>query len=188
MKTKWFLVPVLSGCFLYLIADGFAETESLAEAARREAERRSEVERLGIHETVVEGNDEGKAMEGNLSIFTPSATKSSKRPASVSSPKSSGSLSRYRAQLKKLDREIRKKEGQVEKLRDQAQDLRRKNLMLRDLSKIARNDQSRAQTQEQIRALEDELKILRRERMEVFDSGKRDGFLPGELDGKGIVP
>jgi chromosome segregation ATPase len=188
MKTKWFLIPALSVCFLSVIADGFSETESLAEAARREAGRRSEVEQLGIKETVIEGNGACSAMGGNVSVFQPYEDNARKADVQTSSSKNKSSLSRYRTQLKKMDREIRKKEGQVEKLRDRSQDLRRKSLMIRDLSKIAQNEQSREQTREQIQALEDELKILRRERREVYDSGRRDGFLPGELDGKGIVP
>jgi len=29
---------------------------------------------------------------------------------------------------------------------------------------------------------------LRRERLETYDAGRKAGFLPGELDGKGLIP
>ena len=50
----------------------------------------------------------------------------------------------------------------------------------------AENQQSRLQAE--IDALQIKLKQLRDERFEVYEAGKRAGFLPGELEGKGIIP
>jgi hypothetical protein len=40
----------------------------------------------------------------------------------------------------------------------------------------------------QILELEAKLKHWRRERYETYESGRKAGYLPGELDGKGLVP
>ena len=189
MKTKWFQLPLILICFsLPPALNSAAATESLADAARRESERRKEVDRLGIEETVIIGNGRCSAREGNVTISDPSEIKPLKDSSQTSSPKNSSSLRQYRTTLQKMDRDIRKNEARLEKLRDRLQDLRRKNLTIRDISKIGKNEESRDQTQAEIEALQDELKQQRRERMEVYDSGKKDGFLPGELEGKGIIP
>jgi uncharacterized protein (UPF0335 family) len=41
---------------------------------------------------------------------------------------------------------------------------------------------------EEIEDLELKLKRLQQERSEVYAEGKKAGFLPGELSGKGIIP
>ena len=42
--------------------------------------------------------------------------------------------------------------------------------------------------EDQIEEVEAGLKLKRKERASVYDSGKKDGYLPGELEGKGIIP
>jgi len=42
--------------------------------------------------------------------------------------------------------------------------------------------------QDQILELQSKLKRLRQERLDIYEAGKKAGFLPGELDGKGIIP
>ena len=50
----------------------------------------------------------------------------------------------------------------------------------------AENPQIRLQSE--IDALQLKLEQLRDERFEAYETGKRAGFLPGELEGKGIIP
>ena len=41
---------------------------------------------------------------------------------------------------------------------------------------------------EQIEELEIKLKYMREERRENYEMGRKAGYLPGDLEGKGIVP
>ena len=50
----------------------------------------------------------------------------------------------------------------------------------------AENLQNRLQAE--IKELQIKLKQLRDERFEVYEAGKRAGFLPGELEGKALIP
>ena len=50
------------------------------------------------------------------------------------------------------------------------------------------NEEDRSRLQAEIEELELKLKQLRRERAETFDDGRKAGYLPGELEGKGIIP
>jgi len=176
-------------CFI-LISGSYpvAAVQSLVEAARREAERRNMLEELGIEETVIEGNGRCYAGEGNVSISAPSEVDPKPVPAIPSSSKNQSSLGRYRAELQKLDQNIRKEEARLRKLQDRLQSLKRENLKIGDSSRRSRNEESQKRTQEQIEELQVDLKLLQKERAEAYDSGKKDGFLPGELVGKGIIP
>jgi hypothetical protein len=42
--------------------------------------------------------------------------------------------------------------------------------------------------QREIDELESKLKRIRRERQEIYEEGRKAGFLPGELDGRGLIP
>ena len=162
--------------------------QSLADAARREAERRERIERLGIEEKVIEGNEKCSPLEGNVSVFKPSDTGQKKTIPEPFSSRDRSSLRQYRAKLLKLDNDIRKGEAQLEKLRGRLDSLRRKSLGIDNFKGFSRNEESRDRTEVQIEELQTDLKLLRKERRELYDSGRKDGFLPGELEGKGIVP
>jgi predicted RNase H-like nuclease (RuvC/YqgF family) len=162
--------------------------QSLVDAARREAERREGLEQLGIEETVIEGNGESYSEEGNVSVLGTSGTTSPKKSAAPSSAKNQSSLSRYRKTIQKLDQNILKEEERIKRLQDRLDDLRREGYRIGDLAKRRRNEESQNRTREQIEELEVNLKLMREERRDEYDSGKKAGFLPGELDGKGIVP
>jgi hypothetical protein len=56
------------------------------------------------------------------------------------------------------------------------------------ISRGSNNTSARERLRVQIQELEAKLKHWRRERFETYESGRKAGFLPGELDGKGIVP
>jgi predicted RNase H-like nuclease (RuvC/YqgF family) len=189
MKNSLFrLLYIVVLCLGAVYGDRVWAEESLVEAARREADRREEIERLGIEERIVQGNGGCYSGEGNVSVFSPPANQAKKQQVSVSSQKNRGNLRQYRSELRKRDKAIRKDETRLEKLQDRLQELRRKNLRLSDLSKIAGNEDSQDRTRGEIEELREALKLQKRERAEIYDAGKRDGFLPGELDGKGIIP
>jgi chromosome segregation ATPase len=162
--------------------------QSLADAARREAERRDRIERLGIEEKVIEENGICSDPGGNVSVFMPSEIESEEPAAAAFPAKDRSTLRRYRAKLQKLDKDIGKGETRLESLQDRLDSLKRKSLRIEDFKGFSRNDESRDRILEQIEALKIDLKQLRKERREVFDAGRKEDFLPGELDGKGIIP
>ncbi|MBN2321749.1 MAG: hypothetical protein JXR49_21910 [Acidobacteria bacterium] len=162
--------------------------QSLADAARREAERRDRIEQLGIEEKVIEENGKGSVPDGNVSVFMPSEIKSAEPAAKAFPIKDRGALRKYRAKLQKLDKDIDKGEKRLEALQDRLDSLRRKSLRIGDFKGFSRNEESRDSIEGQIEELQVDLKLLRKERREVFDAGRKEDFLPGELDGKGIVP
>ncbi len=168
--------------------DSAVAMQSLADAARREAARRDRLERLGIEGKVIEGNGEGTPPEGNVSTLTPSEANPEEkiRTSPVSSNRST--LRRYRTKLQKLDKDIRKGDARLEKLQDRLESLRRKSFGIGNFKGISRNRESRDRVWEQIEDLQVDLKLLKKERREVYDAGRKDGFMPGELDGKGIIP
>ncbi|MBN2242471.1 MAG: hypothetical protein JW793_07260 [Acidobacteria bacterium] len=162
--------------------------QSLADAARREAERRENLERSGIEGKVIEGNGEASVAEGNVTLFAPSEVYPEDTIRSTPGPEYRSPLRQYRAKLQKLDREIEKKEVRLEKLRSRLDSLRRESLRIGNFTGLSRNEDSRDRTQEQMDELQTDLALLRKERRELYDQGRKEGFLPGELDDKGIVP
>ena len=166
----------------------FPGEQSLADAARSEAARREKIRQLGIEETVIEGNGGCYSGEGNVTLSDPPRTAEPERKSTDSPSKDRGSLSRIRSQLQKLDRSIRQEETRLEKLQDRIGELRSDSFRISSLSKIPANEESKRKTLEQIEDLEDKLRVLKRERAEIYDNGRRQGFLPGELQGRGIIP
>lgn len=162
--------------------------QSLADAARREAARREKLERLGFEEKVIEGNGKCSIPAGNVSVFEPTDIKPGNTARTPFSPKDRSSLRVYKSKLQKLDGNIRKREARLEKLQDRLESLRRENLRIGNFAGFSRNEKSRNSLEDQIEELRVDLKLLRKERAEVYDSGRKDGFLPGELEGKGIIP
>lgn len=189
MKNREFLFYLAAALFcLPAGSEPVSGEESLAEAARTEAVRRERVRQLGIEETVIEGNGGCHSGEGNVTLFDPPPAGMTRPELTDSSSKNRGSLARIRSQLQKLDRNIRQEEARLKKLQDRIGKLRRDNLRITNLSKIPVNEESRRKTLEQIGELEDKLRMLKRERTDIYDNGRRQGFLPGELQGRGIVP
>jgi predicted RNase H-like nuclease (RuvC/YqgF family) len=189
MGNAKILTCLITICILGIpwVTPAFA-MQSLADAARREAERRERIERLGIEEKVIEGNGTCSSLKGNVSVFTPSNANPEAGIQASHDPENRSSLSQYRTKLQKLDKGIREGEVRLEKLRDQLDSLRRKSLEIGNFKGFSRNEESRDRVEVQIEELQADLKLLRKERRELYDSGRKDGFLPGELEGKGIIP
>jgi chromosome segregation ATPase len=162
--------------------------QSLADAARTEAARRERVRRLGIEETVIEGNGGCYSGIGNVTLFELPRTAKTEKASTESTFQDRGSLSRIRSRLQKLDRNIRQEEVRLEKMQDRIGELRRDSYRISNISKIPANEESKRKTLEQIEESKDKLRALRRERSEIYDNGRKQGFLPGELQGRGIIP
>jgi chromosome segregation ATPase len=159
--------------------------QSLADVARDEAERRKLLDQQGIEAKVIEV-DAGQ--KGNLTISTdspPAARKDSQKKPARSDGRTS--VRSFRNALQKLDRAIRQNQERLESRRARLRSGRW------EISKSGRASSSNAEKsqsrlQEEIEDLEMKLNQLRQERSEVYQEGRKAGFLPGELDGKGIVP
>ncbi len=164
-----------------------ANPQSLAEAARREAERRKLLEQQGVEGKVIHGDVDQLAPNGNLTLSSP-LLPVPKAVIPSSNDKNRTSLQTFRKTLQKLDREIKKGEDRLEMLRTK---LHAERWALPKVGRIS-NATNSTDTQDRIRAqiqeLELNLKYLRQERLETYDSGRKAGYLPGELDGKGIIP
>ena len=173
-----------SCCVVLLLA---LDMQSLVDVAREEAERRKQLEQKGIHGRVIDGNSAQVSPNGgNVTTSTGTANTPEKASTKTDSTKAQSSLRRYQAALKRLDRAIRQIEERLVSRRNRLQTDKWETLKKGRSSSRIKNSQSRQQTE--IEELQEKLNRLRDERLEVYESGKKEGFLPGELEGKGIMP
>jgi DNA repair exonuclease SbcCD ATPase subunit len=176
------------GVFLFLAtlpAESLGNSQSLANLARREAERRKLLE--GVEGKTI-GDAEAKQISGgNVSIFSPPQD-SGKAPEKQTSSQSGASLKTYRASIEKLDREIRQSREKLNALRERLANLRWAPPRTGKLSAGPVSESSLEKLGAQVQELEAKLKQLEKERLQVYDEGRKAGYLPGELEGKGIVP
>jgi hypothetical protein len=153
--------------------------QTVSEAALKEADRRKLLEQQGVEGKTILQGDVGKLGAGaNVTSGTPLPPASRPATARESPPKPD----RYRSQLLKLDGEIRRMEEKLSVLRSRLETERHFPF------RLGRTSNAVQKTEAQIRSYADRIERLRLERMKVYDAGLRAGFLPGELDGKGIVP
>jgi hypothetical protein len=162
-----------------------SKSQSLSEFAQKEAERRKNLEQNGVEGKVIEDHIPSHlAPKGNLSTPSPSTPTKPTSPE----PKLKTRLQTFRNALQKYDREIRRGDERLRLLRSRFD---AEKWALPKVGKISsKNDSSSSQDRlkAQIQDLELKLAQLRRERLETYDSGRKAGFLPGEMDGKGIIP
>ena len=163
--------------------------QSLADVAREEAERRKELEQQGIQAKVIQGNGIHLSSEhGNVTTSTGPATAPATTPARADSAKMPQAVRRYQAAIKKLDKEIQQNETRLESLRARLQAEKWAVLKGGRSSSRGRTTSRKDKIDSDIEKTQMKLKQLRDERFEVYSSGRKAGFLPGELDGRGIVP
>ena len=161
--------------------------QSLADVAREEAERRKRIDQQGIEVKVIEIKG-SLYLKGNVTTSTSPRPVSLQNEASPDSRKSRTSLKSYHSALQKLDRAIRQDETRLESLRTRLQS---EKLALPKVGRISRNSpaaDNQAKLQSQIEELQIKLEQERQERTEIYQAGKKVGYLPGELDGKGTIP
>jgi hypothetical protein len=177
------LFALLASLLLACATVGLSETPTLSEAAQREAERRKNLDQNGVEAKIIEEKELSQsALSGNVSTSSPHF---SSKPASKETvPK----LQPYRKALQKYDREIRQIGEKLKTLRGRSDS---EKWALPKIGKISQNGDSSSSQEKlrsQIRDLELKLGELQRERLETYDAGRKAGFLPGELDGKGMIP
>ncbi len=176
-------IPLTKLC--WLIACALFCLQSLADVAREEAERRRLLEQQGIEEKVI---DPYAAQDGNITVSTSSPSTAPKSTSEKSIGSGRTSLHSFRTALQKLDRAIRQDDERLELLRGRVESERWEIQKARRSSSRSRASKSGRDPQEEIDELQIKLRQLRQERSETYEAGKKAGFLPGELDGKGIIP
>ncbi len=173
-------------CILLLFT---LDPQSLVDFARQEAERRRQLELQGVQGKVIDGNGRHLTPDsGNLSTSTgPNAEQGapSGRPETA---KDQASLRRFQTALQKLDREIQRTDSRLASVQSRIQAEKWENLKTGRSSGRSRTKDSPTRLQTEMENLQAKLKELRDERFDVFEAGKKMGFLPGELDGKGLMP
>jgi len=162
--------------------------QSLVDVARDEGERRKRLEEQGIEARVIDENAAGLARQGNITTSTEPAASVPMSSARSEPLKGQGSVRSYRSALQKLDRAIQQNETHLTAKRARMQAEKWANLKSGKASKGTGAKYPQSRLQAEIDALQIKLKQLRDERFEVYEAGKKAGFLPGELEGKGIIP
>jgi len=171
----------------FFCAGAPVRAQSLAEAARKESERRRQLAEQGVEAKVIEGDGRGPAPQGTAVTFTP-GTGRENVSAQAKESRSRTPASAYRNLLQKLDREI-----------SECEERRRRTLQQAEAekwspSKVLRSGRSQGgpnlqeRLKKQAEDLEVKLKRLRRQRSETYEAGRKAGYLPGELDGKAVAP
>lgn len=159
--------------------------QSLGELSRLEAERRRGLQERGVQGRVLGEEDLARSATGaNVSTFSPAPSIGTIRS---DAPHRSGSPAAYRRKLQKLDRDILLTGRKVRDLRAK---LARQRWALPDSGRRTRSGSGAAEEglRDQIRDLTRRLELLHSDRRQVYDEGRRAGFLPGELDGRGYFP
>ena len=180
----------LATAFLFWSLPSLWSTQSLADVARAEAERRCLLDEQGIEEKIVDGALPREMTSGELSRdeAPPFAIrKKSSERGTDSSSRSRDALRKYRTELQKLDKSIQKEEQALASKRRRLEVARRAPPSPVRVGRLStRNAAAEAmrRLEDEIRDGEDRLKQLGEERSNLYDEGKRAGFLPGELEGR----
>ena len=172
--------------FLWVICVGVPislPAQSLADAARKETERRRSLEERGISGRVIEQHDTTRrGLNGSLSVFAPvPAARPAERPVSAVER---GAPNSFRKVLQDLDREIRQGEDRLVLLREKISLARRAPPVLSRSSRSNSRAVSTDRLQDEVREWELKLKRLRQDRLDTYNAARKAGFLPGELDRK----
>jgi flagellar biosynthesis chaperone FliJ len=164
----------IQSCFMAAFL--FLSMQSLADVAREEAERRRLLDQQGVEAKSVDSYSEEQATV----------------PSEVETSKNNGqgkdAARNYRNILQKLDKAILQEERRLEAKRERLQSTRRAPPKFSSRSAGNQSANSISRLQREIEDMEERLKQLRQERSEKYEEGLKAGFLPGELDGKGLLP
>lgn len=164
----------------------FLGMQSLSEVAQKEEARRRLLEQQGIEGKVIEGEAAQWAPQASVSQWdVPASPRASSPAAETALPVSDR---QYRQALQNLDKAIRQQEKLLETRRTRLEKLRRAPPGFgRSAARNAAAERV-AQLQAAIEDAQEKIEELRRERAEKYEEGRKAGLLPGELDGKGVVP
>jgi hypothetical protein len=169
---------------LFLVFD----LQSLTDFARQEAERRRLLEEQGIQGKIIVNNAASSASNGEASMPEASSIRRERPAPQSDSLKGGKSAGNYRTALQKLDLQIQQSEERLASLQARLHAEKWSVPKTRRASGRSRPKNSAGQLQIQIQELQMKVKRLREERFEVYESGKKAGFMPGELDGKFTNP
>lgn len=185
VKRAW--LAILLAFFSAAAAAAPWALQSLAEAARREAERRQKLDLEGVPEKRIEAADMARlAPGGAISTFSPASSPAPVNlPAAKSEPQAS--LRSFQTRLQKLDRDIQQADGQLKQLKTRADAERWAPVKTLKGSRGSDPSGTQEQLRRQIAELEGKLARMRQERGDTFFAGRKAGFLPGELENRGIV-
>ena len=166
----------------------FLGMQSLSDVAREEAERRRLLEQQGVEAKVIERDSRQRAADGTIKQEKVPSSPSTKASHSSTTNINRDSNRNYRGALQKLDKAILQEERRLEVKRERLQSARSAPPRISSRAVGNQTSNSLARMQSEIEDIGEKLKQLRQERMEKYEEGLKAGFLPGELDGKGIIP
>jgi hypothetical protein len=184
---KRILHAVLLGLLQASPAAAAADSQSLADAARKEAERRQKVDQQGVAVKRIDAaNPSQSGSGGAISVSSPASRPSlANAPAPKTEPRAS--LRSFQTRLQKLDRDILQAEERIKLLQGRVAAERWAPVKTAKGSRGSGASSSQEQLRQQILELEGRLAILRKDRSDTFLAGRRAGYLPGELENRGIV-
>ncbi len=163
------------------------EPQSLVEVARKEAERRKKIDAQGVTVKRIESADLPPfTLGGAVSVSTPQS-----RPASAGNPvrkaEARPALRSFQTRLQKLDRDIEQGQNKLKLLRARSDAERWAGTKTSKGSRGSGLNATQDSLRWQILELEAKLAAWRRERSDTFQAGRKAGYLPGELESRGIV-
>ena len=162
------------------------DLQSLAEAARKEAERRQGLSRQDLKVKRFETCDLAQlAPGGTISLSSPRSDAA--LPLAAAKPPPRPSLFSFQSRLQKLDRDILQAEDNLKQLQARAESERWSPARAAKGSGGFVLSSSAGQLASQIQELEAKLVRLRLDRSNTFLDGRKAGFLPGELENRGII-
>jgi hypothetical protein len=166
--------------FLSAASVAAAGSQSLTEIAKKEAERRRLLDQQGIEARKIEQeNVPGLASKGSVSLSSlPGSGPPARLPAQTGRKPS---LEQYRTGLRTFDAEIVRSEERLGALRKRLDLEKDAPIRLGRGVRPGAAGNSKAKLQSQIQDLEIKLKRLRTDRLKLYDTARKAGFLPGEL-------
>jgi hypothetical protein len=159
-------------------ADGLP-AQSLADAARKEAERRKALEKQGIPSKTI------------IQKGLPQLSTAAEKPTGPRAPATGGkrlSATHYRTALERLQNDIARTRERLDAARKRFEAERSMPFRLGRNGSQTGSSLNQQKIQVQLQELESRLSRLQEERRKTYDEGRKAGYLPGELDGKGITP
>lgn len=161
-------------------------TQSLAEVARKEAERRRSIDEQGIPVKRIDTYGQPPSAPGGaISVFSVERSSAPKSP-STSKTEPRASLRSYQTRLQKLDRDIAQAEERLKLLRARSDAERWVPTKTAKGSRGSGTSSAQDSLHWQILEWEGKLAGLRRDRSDTFQAGRKAGYLPGELENRGI--
>lgn len=164
-----------------------ADMQSLVDVARKEAARRQKLAQMGVKEKRIDVSDPSQLVSGGaISVFSLESSRAgAQTPAQKAEPR--GSLRSYQSRLEKLDRDIAQAEERIKLLRIRVDAERWAPTRIAKGLRGSGSSSSQEQLGWQILELEAKLAGLRKDRSDAFQAGRKAGYLPGELEGRGFV-